>query len=140
MVQQNDRHIDPKAWLDEVDRQWNGHNLEGAMAFFTEDAVARFIPPLPGAPDVLRGKEQIRNAVQSLLPGFHVISTNHEREADRVTWSAEASNDAFRQMGIETVTAQGEAILRGDKMTSFTIAFSPETVARLQAAVAAAPA
>lgn len=27
---------------------WNGHNLDGAMAFFTDEATARFIPPAVG--------------------------------------------------------------------------------------------
>jgi hypothetical protein len=131
--------IDPKAWLDAVDEQWNSHNLDGAMAFFTDEATARFIPPLPGAPEVAYGQEQIRPIVQSLFPGFHVHSTNHKLAGNRVTWSAEASNDAFRQMGIGSVTAEGEAILEGNQMSAFTIAFTPETVRKLQAALAAVP-
>ena len=134
----NNGQLDPKRWLDGVDALWNSHNLEGVIDTFTNDAVVKFVPPPPGAPEVATGKEQIRPIIASLLPGFHVESTNHQLAGDRVTWNATASNDAFRSLGIDSVDASGEAMLRGEKIESFTITFTPETLARLQAAMASA--
>jgi hypothetical protein len=135
---QMSQKIDPKIWLDAVDAQWNAHNLDAVTAFFTDDAVVRFVPPLPGAPDPIVGKAQIRTVIGSLLPGFHVKSSDHQMNDNQVNWQATASNDAFRGLGLNSVSGSGEAVLDGDKIKSFTIEFTQETVAQLQSAMAVA--
>jgi hypothetical protein len=134
----NNGQLNPKTWLDAIDDLWNGHNLDGVMDTFTDDAVVKFVPPPPGAPEVATGKAQIRSIIASLLPGFRVQSTNHRLAGDRVTWIATASNDAFRSIGVDSVDASGEAALSGERIRAFTITFTPETLARLQAAMASA--
>jgi hypothetical protein len=139
--------IDPKEWLDAVDARWNEHDLEGAMEFFTPDATAEFVPPLPNAPTVYKGKDAILAVIQGILPGFQVESYNHRLDDNRLIWKATASADMFRRLGLDTVSANGEAILSLEdertssgrpRMQSFKITFTPETVSRMQAAMQAA--
>jgi ketosteroid isomerase-like protein len=121
----------------DYDAAWNAHDVEGVLAFFTDDAVVRMEPSPPDDEfgGVYSGKEQIRAGfVEPLMAGFHVDSNDDYRVAEdqeggqRVTWSAMLSADLFRQMGAEPpVEATGEAVLEGDKFKSFTaIARLPE--------------
>ena len=120
---------DPVSVLKDFDAAWNAHDIEGVLAFFTDDAVVR-MEPLP--PDefggVSTGQEQIRAGfVEPLMPGFHAEARDHqvaghqEGVGDRVIWTTMVSGDVFRQMGAEPpVVSAGEAVVQGDKIKSFT--------------------
>src|ERR671911_56124 len=125
---------DPVSVIKDFDAAWNAHDLEGVMAFFTDDAVVRMEPPSPDeSGGVYTGKEQIRAGfVEPLLAGFHVEARDHqvaghqEGVGDRVIWTAMVSGDVFRQMGAEPpVVSAVEAVLQGDKIKSLT-ATNPE--------------
>jgi ketosteroid isomerase-like protein len=59
---------DPVSVLKDYDAAWNAHDVEGVMAFFTDDAVVRLEPAPPDEfGGVYRGKEQIRLAMSSRL-------------------------------------------------------------------------
>ena len=120
---------DPVSVLKDYDAAWNAHDVEGVMAFFTDDALVRMEPPPPDEfGGVYSGKEQIRAGfVEPLMAGFHVESSNHqvagyqEGVGERVIWTAIVSGDIFRQMGAERpVESAAEAILEGDKIRAFT--------------------
>jgi ketosteroid isomerase-like protein len=127
---------DPVSVVKDFDAASNARDVEGMIAFFTDDAVAKLEPSPPDEfGGVYTGKEQIRAGfVEPLMAGFHVDSNDDYRVAEdqeggqRVTWSAMLSADLFRQMGAEPpVEATGEAVLEGDKFKSFTaIAMLPE--------------
>jgi ketosteroid isomerase-like protein len=127
---------DPVSVVKDFDAASNARDVEGMIAFFTDDAVAKLEPSPPDEfGGVYTGKEQIRAGfVEPLMAGFHVDSNDDYRVAEdqeggqRVTWSAMLSADLFRQMGAEPpVEATGEAVLEGDKFKSFTaIARLPE--------------
>ena len=72
----------------EFDTIWNTNNLDAVMDRFTEDAVVRTVPALPGAPEQFIGKAQIRGFVQMLMVNFHVASKNFHQDGDHVTWFA----------------------------------------------------
>ena len=120
---------DPVSVVKDFDAAWNAHDIEGVLAFFTDDAVVRMEPPPSDKfGGVYTGKEQIRAGwVEPLMPDFHVESRDHqvaghqEEVGDRVIWIAEVSGDFFRQMGAETpVESPAEAIVQGDKIKFFT--------------------
>jgi ketosteroid isomerase-like protein len=120
---------DPVSVVKDFDAAWNAHDVEGVMAFFTDDAVVRMEPPPPDEfGGIYSGKEQIRAGfVEPLMAGFHVESRGHqvaghqEGVGDRVIWTAMVSGDIFRQMGAEPpVESAVEAILEGDKIKAFT--------------------
>ena len=115
--------------LKDYDAAWNAHDVEGVLAFFTDDAVVRMEPPPPDDElgGVYSGKEQIRAGfVEPLMAGFHVESRDHQLAGDqegvgeRVVWIAMVSGDLFEQMGVEPpVESSAEAIVEGEKIKSF---------------------
>lgn len=73
-----------------------------------------------------------------------VVAPTRHREQVALTgytfaWQAEASSDAFRQLGIDSVTAGGEAIVQMGKLKAFTMTLTPETLAERSAALASSP-
>jgi len=71
---------DPVSVVKDYDAAWNAHDVEGVMAFFTDDAVVRMEPSPPDEfGGVYTGKEQIRTGwVEPLISGFHVESRDHQ--------------------------------------------------------------
>jgi ketosteroid isomerase-like protein len=119
---------DPISVINDFDAARNAHDVEGVVAFFTDDAVVRVEPPLPDEfGGVYTGKEQIRDGfVEPLMAGFHVESRDHqlaghqEGVGDRVIWASTLSSDLFRQMGADPpIEATTEAVLQGDKIEFF---------------------
>ena len=124
---------DPVAVMNDFDAAWNAHDVEGVMAFFVDDAVARLEPPLPDeSGGVYTGKEQIRSGfVQPLMPGFHVESRDHqvaghqEGVGDRVIWASTFYGEAFKEMGADPpIEGASEAILQGGKIEFFAFTLS----------------
>jgi ketosteroid isomerase-like protein len=114
---------DPLSVQRDYDAAWNAHDVEGVLAFFTDDAVVRMEPAPPDDfGGVYTGKEQIRAGfVEPLMPGFHVESSEHQVAGDRVTWRAMVSGDIFEQMGAESpLESNAEAVFEGEKIKSFT--------------------
>ena len=121
---------DPVSVLKDYDAAWNAHDVEGVLAFFTDDAVVRMEPPPPDDEfgGVYSGKDQIcAGFVETLMEGFHVDSSNHqiagtqEGVGERVIWTAMVSGEFFRQMGAEPpVESSAEANLEGEKIKAFT--------------------
>lgn len=118
----------------EFDPLWNTDNLEGVIERFTDDAVVRTVPPLPGAPEKFIGKAQIRGFLQMLMGNFRVESKNFVQEGDRVKWFASVTSDSIRNMGVDALDTDCEAIFQNGKMKSFTPTFTQETLTRLAAA------
>jgi ketosteroid isomerase-like protein len=115
--------------VNDYDAAWNAHDVEGVLAFFTDDAVVRMEPSPPDDEfgGVYTGKEQIRAGfVEPLMEGFYVESRDHqlaghqEGVGERVVWIAMVSGDLFEQMGAEPpVESSAEAIVQGEKIKSF---------------------
>jgi ketosteroid isomerase-like protein len=118
----------------EFDATWNTNDAEAVLAHFTDDAVVCPVPPLPGAPEVFRGEDEVRGFVQMLIPNFHVESRDYRARGDTVSWYATVTSDTVRQMGVDSLSADCEAIVRDGKVVSFTPRFTQETLERLQAA------
>ncbi|MCA1731696.1 MAG: nuclear transport factor 2 family protein [Actinobacteria bacterium] len=119
---------DPLSVVKDFDAAWNNHDVEGVLAFFTDDAVVRMEPAPPDEfGGVYTGKEQIRAGfVETLMPGFHVDSRDHqvaghqEGVGERVIWTAVVSGDFFREIGAEPpVESTAQAIVQDEKIKSF---------------------
>lgn len=118
----------------EYDGSWNTNDLEAVMQRFAEDVVVTTVPALPGAPATFRGKAEVRGFVQTLLVNFHVDSKNFAANGDKVTWFARISSDSIRGLGVDGMEANCEAIVQNNKVKSFFVTFTPETLANLAAA------
>ncbi len=118
----------------DFDGAWNSRDVDKVLDCFTDDAVVRMAPPLPGAPETFTGKDEIRGFVEMLIPGFRVVSKKFRVDGNRVAWFSTVSCDMLRKLGIEAADANSEAVVRGSKITYFHPSFTPETLAKLQAA------
>ena len=118
----------------EFDAIWNTHDTDAVMQRFAADGIVKPTPPLPGTPEVFHGKEQIRGFVQMLMPNFHVESQDFEQDGDKVTWHAMVTSDTIRRLGVDSLSADCEAIVQNGKIKLFAPTFTVETVAQLQAA------
>jgi len=117
----------------------NAHDLDGALALFTDDGIIRIVPAPPGTSGVWAGKQQLREVLQSwFADNLRIETTNVQVAGDRVTWFTRVWFDSWIKLGVAPIDNDSEAVVQGGKLKSFTANNSPEGVARLQAAAAAA--
>jgi hypothetical protein len=124
--------------MKDLDAQWNAHDVDGALAYYTDDAVVTLNPPPPGQPAVSQGKAAVRDFIVANIPGFQIESREPEVSGDRARWLGRLSNDGFRQLGLAGLEIVTEATFRGDKVSSFTVTFTPEALEQIMAALARA--
>jgi hypothetical protein len=73
--------------------------------------------------------------VRTYLPRGYIGARSHYRaEADRIVWMARVSADCFQRLGVEWVEWKAEAVVRGGKIAAYTVALTPESVAKLETA------
>ncbi len=127
--------MDPVAVIQSFDAAWNAHDTERVLKFFTDDAVVRFMYPPPfQEPDTYTGKEEIRQLFAGLLSGdFHMQSYDHRISLNQMTWQYHASSGRFRRLGAEIAQGSAGAAFEDGKIKNFTVSFSPETTAILEA-------
>jgi len=109
----------------------NAHDVEAAVALFAEDAVVNL------AVEVRRGKKQIREWQEELAAGHFrmVVPGAPEVSGERVRFANRLDLDMFHGMGLGTVDAVSEAVVREGRIVSYEFALSPASQARLQAAI-----
>jgi nucleotide-binding universal stress UspA family protein/ketosteroid isomerase-like protein len=131
---------DLTALASRFDAAWNAHDEEAVLGFFTDDAVVRFEPSLPGEPEAYTGKEEIRTFVRRHMPGFRVESRDHqvaghqEAVGDRVIWESTVSAESFRGFGVDPAEGTVEAIVKDGKIESFGFSLSQATLEKIQEA------
>ena len=125
---------DPEAVFNALHAAINAHDVDGALAFFADDAVVQF--PNQPPPNVFRGKTEMRAWLQGDANQHIQVKTEQFKVAgDRMTWIAKVDVDDVRPLGI-TIEGPVEAVVQNGKITSFTFTLSQETLAKLQAATA----
>ncbi len=111
----------------------NAHNLDAVTAFLTDDVVYKIGPP--GALSVISvGKQQLRDAVKGLITGLRLETWDCRVSGNRLTGKFRNSADIYRNMGVDFVDGSIEVFFRGDKIESFHVTYSPESVRKLWAA------
>ena len=131
---------DPASVVQAYIRAVNAHNVDAVLAVYADDAVHEVIPPPPGAQSVYIGKAQIRQFYQQTVVNhdhLEVVGTPHV-VGDKVMYTKRIASDSFRRLGLATVDASIVAIVQGAKFTSYTAAVTPDSLAKLHAAIAAA--
>ncbi len=127
--------MDPVAVIQSFDAAWNAHDAERVLKFFTDDAVVRFMYPPPfQEPDTYTGKDEIRQLLAGLLSSdFRMQSYDHRISLNQMTWQYQARSARFRRLGAEVAEGSAGAAFEGGKIKNFTLSFSPETTAILEA-------
>jgi LPXTG-motif cell wall-anchored protein len=126
---------DPGSVVAAFDAALNAGNVEATLALFADDAVVRTQSA------TYTGRQQLRGLFTELVGDhFQFESSNSRVVGDTETHAAKVSRDAWRRLGIAPLDATAEVVVQSGKIRSFTVTYTPESLARLQAAQARAAA
>ncbi|MBI5302037.1 MAG: DJ-1/PfpI family protein [Chloroflexi bacterium] len=132
---------DPASLIKVLVDTLNAGNVDAAMAFFADDATQTQTPPPAGTSGVRTGKEQIRDFYKGLIADhFSVELSNVRAVSDKITYTCTFSTDSYKKMGVAPLVTIEEAVFVGGRIKSQTITVTPESLAKIQAAMAAAQA
>lgn len=110
----------------------NRHDVEGAVALFTPDAVVIH------ATGTLTTTAEIRKWQTELADGnFRADISTPTVAGDKATFAGEVSYNNFRALGIDKLDATWELTVQQGRVKTFNFAFTPASAARLQQAIAA---
>ncbi len=130
---------DPVTVLRAFDAALNAHNLEAALGLFAEGATVRYepAPPRP-APATYTGLADIRALLAELIAqNVAVEAEDYRAEGERVICPERRMFAArHEEMGGNPVVVTCDAVIREDRIEEMTIIFSPESLRRMQAALA----
>ena len=119
----------------------NAGDVDAAMTLYADDAVVKLVPALPpGSPDTYTGAEEIR----AWFEGLVAVNWKGEIEilqveGDTVTTESRTWADPTCQMGIAPLEATLVYTVQDGKIKGWTWTLSDESLAKLQAAMAALP-
>jgi len=115
----------------------NAGDVEAAIALFAEDAIYNLIPPPPGVPGTLTGREAIRARLAELVAQkaeYSLVETPQVAE-DTVTALTRYSDDGLRSFGVDFIEGTEEFTVQDGKITSYTWTMTEESLAKLEAAL-----
>jgi putative intracellular protease/amidase len=129
---------DPAAVIKSLAAALNAGNVDAVMAFYADDATITQQPAPAGQSGVLTGKEQIRGFIQGLVANhFSGEVSNLKVVGDKITLTGTLSTDTYRKLGVAPIVIAEEAVIVGGKIKSETMTVTPESLAKIQAAMAA---
>jgi protease I len=129
---------DPAAVIKSLSAAFNAGNVDAVVAFFADDATQTQTPPPSGTSGVRTGKEQIRGFFQSMIADkFSGEVSNLKVTGDKITYTSTFSTDTYRKLGVAPLVTAEEVVFEKGKIKSQTITVTPESLAKLQAAMAA---
>jgi len=132
---------DPASLIKSLSDALNAGNVDAVMAFFADDATQTQTPPPSGTSGVRTGKEQIRGFFQGMIADkFSGELSNLKVTGDKITYTSTFSTDTYRKLGVAPLVVVEEAVFERGKIKSQTITVTPESLAKIQAAMAAAQA
>ena len=116
-------------------------DIDAAMALWADDAVVKLVPPIPpDSPDTYTGKAELRAWFESLVAmNFKIEVEILQVEGDTVTALAKTWVDPTREMGVAPLVATEVYTVHDGKIKGLTWTLSDESLANLQAAMAALP-
>jgi len=105
----------------------NAHDVEAAVALFSDDAVVDL------AVETRSGKAAIRAWQEELAQGhFHMRMRNAPQvDGSHVRFDNTLDLDMFKQMNLGTVDGVSEAIVNQGKIISYRFSLTPEFAAKL---------
>jgi hypothetical protein len=109
----------------------NRHDVEGAVALFTPDAV------VVHASGTLTTTAEIRKWQTELAEGNFRATINTPTVAgDKATFTGDVVLNSFRSLGIDKLDATWELTVQQGRIKAFNFVFTPASAARLQQAIA----
>lgn len=130
--------IDPGATVKAIVDALNAGNVDAVLAFYADDAVRTQQPPPSGQSGVWTGKDQISAVTKSLIDDhFSVEMSNLKVTGNQANYTCTFSTDTYRKLGIAPLVVTEETVFDGSKVKSQKVTITPESLAKIQAAMAA---
>ena len=125
------------AWTDAL----NAGDLEGALSYLSDDAVLTFIPPpIPGDDGIFSGQEEIGGWYQGLVAANGVSTMSDcQVEGETVTCLNSYTDADLEGMGVGSLEFEWVAMLRDGKIQGYTVTMTPESLAKMETAMATLP-
>jgi ketosteroid isomerase-like protein len=115
---------------------FNGGDVEGAAAYFADDAVVKLVGLPPSEPDTFTGKPAVRAWFESLRATNFTLQLEVQKvEGDAVTSKTLTWSDPTRQLGIAPLEGTEVDVVRDGKIAQVIWTISPESQAKMQAAM-----
>jgi hypothetical protein len=111
----------------------SAHDVDAAVAAFSDDAVVTLPTGVFDTPDAIRGWQQ------ELADGhFRIEPLGRHVHGNTISWMGDISLDLFRQMGIASMGGNWVLTAENGKVKTFDFTFTPDALNKLQAGSAAA--
>ena len=132
------QETDPVKVLNTLADSLNAGDVDTAMTLYTPDAVLHIVPPPAGLPGTYTGLKEIRGWLEVLvgmnfkIEGVEILKV----EGDKVKIKVITSSDLARGFNMAFMEFNEEHTIQDGKIKGYTTAFTPETMEKLQAAMA----
>jgi ketosteroid isomerase-like protein len=132
------QETDPAKVLNTLADSLNAGDIDTAITLYAPDAVFHVVTPPAGLPDTYTGLKEIRGWLEVLvgmnfkIEGVEILKV----EGDKLNVRVKSSSDFARGFNIAFLEHMEEHIIQGGKIKSHTSAFTPETMEKLQSAMA----
>ena len=150
MRQSVPQQADPVEVLHAFEVQLNAHNMDGAIALFTDDAVVYDPTTIscsggtgyscePSLTTSYTSKTQIRGWLQYLAQvDIEVREVGvPQTTGNNVTWTWQVSNNGYRNLNIAPLVGTGEAVVQGNLIKYLGFRLNTDSIETLHAALAA---
>ena len=120
----------------------NAGDLEGILALYADDAVHVALPTADGSAGVCVGKEQFRRSYEQAVANgerLEVAGGTLAGAGDRATFVARLASGPWRELGIEALEANVEAVVEGGRIATHVVMLTPASVRELLAVQGTGP-
>ena len=134
---------DPAAVVAAYAAAVNAGDLAGILGLYADGAVHIALPTPDGTAGVCLGKEQFGMWYKQSVADkdrVEVVDGTLAVDGDRVTFVARLASDPWRELGIEALEANTEAVVVDGRIASHVVMLTPESVRELLTARGAIPA
>jgi len=132
------QETDPAKVLNALADSLNAGDVDTAITLYAPDAVFHIVTPPVGLPGTYTGLKEIRGWLEVLvgmnfkIEGVEILKV----EGDKLNVRVKSSSDFARGFNIAFLEHMEEHIIQRGKIKSHTSAFTPETMEKLQSAMA----
>jgi ketosteroid isomerase-like protein len=138
-AEQDEATVDPGGPVAIVRALYEGINagdLEAAMTYIADNAVSVNLPPPPGVESATVGKEAIRELNATLIAAHSQTDIiDPQVHGDAVTYRALVEDDFMRVLGVAPLEFTVTSIVQDGLLQSETWVMSPQSLARVEAAL-----
>ena len=120
----------------DIANSWQGDlnkgDIDAALSHLAEDAVDKISPAGPEGDAVFTGHNEIRGWYETLTAGKGITAlSNCKVTSDTITCLDTYADEGLKSMGVDFIEGDWVAVIKDDKIRSYTFTASPESLAKL---------